>query len=242
MIIYAKFKSSRLRHQYGIFCGELQMSFMIMRNATWAGSEEGWLFSQASHLALSLPKTHSIGFLPLLYNILLRMTLHLILDLDTLSYNKAATDMLDLQVITLFWHFVIAWQNFLIWHTKFTFAEHSVDSWVGKHSAIMDRTWPPYVNIQEWSLVVANCLYIQSMFRLVAEVIMRILPRWGKPNLFSILDTSSIISCSVVGNLITYGPHLLVKTWQTLWTIMDTVQRATLKALAVITIDPWSLR
>ena len=32
-------------HQYGDFCFESQMSFS--RNATLAGSEEGWLFSQA---------------------------------------------------------------------------------------------------------------------------------------------------------------------------------------------------
>ena len=35
-----------LRHQYGIFGGESQMSFT--RNATRAGSEEGRLFSQAT--------------------------------------------------------------------------------------------------------------------------------------------------------------------------------------------------
>ena len=34
-----------LRHQYGIFGGKSQTSFL--RNATWAGSEEGRLFSQA---------------------------------------------------------------------------------------------------------------------------------------------------------------------------------------------------
>ena len=45
MIIYSKLYSSRLRHQYGIFCGELQTS--ITRNATRARSEEGRLFSQA---------------------------------------------------------------------------------------------------------------------------------------------------------------------------------------------------
>ena len=34
-----------LHHQYGIFSAESQTSFL--RNATWAGSEEGRLFSQA---------------------------------------------------------------------------------------------------------------------------------------------------------------------------------------------------
>ena len=53
MIIYAKLQSSRVRHQYGIFGGKSQTSFT--RNATRAGSEEGWLFSQArwSHLSRS---------------------------------------------------------------------------------------------------------------------------------------------------------------------------------------------
>ena len=37
--------STDSRHQYGIFCGELQTS--SSRNTTRAGSEEGWLFSQA---------------------------------------------------------------------------------------------------------------------------------------------------------------------------------------------------
>ena len=46
MIIYAKLQSSRVRHQYGIFGGKSQMSFT--RNATWAASEEGQLFSQAT--------------------------------------------------------------------------------------------------------------------------------------------------------------------------------------------------
>ena len=45
MIIHAKLQSSRVHHQYGIFCGKSQTSFS--RNATWAGSEEGRLFSQA---------------------------------------------------------------------------------------------------------------------------------------------------------------------------------------------------
>ena len=45
MIIYAKLQSSRVRHQYGIFGGKSQTSFL--RNATRAGSEEGRLFSQA---------------------------------------------------------------------------------------------------------------------------------------------------------------------------------------------------
>ena len=45
MIIYAKLQSSRVRHQYGIFGGKSQTSFM--RNATRAGSKEGRLFSQA---------------------------------------------------------------------------------------------------------------------------------------------------------------------------------------------------
>ena len=35
-----------LRHQYGIFGGKSQTS--ISRNATRAGSKEGWLFSQAN--------------------------------------------------------------------------------------------------------------------------------------------------------------------------------------------------
>ena len=38
------------RHQYGIFGGESQMSFS--RNATRAGSKEGWLFSQAVMLPM----------------------------------------------------------------------------------------------------------------------------------------------------------------------------------------------
>ena len=46
MIIYAKLQSSHVRHQYGIFGGKWQTSFT--RNATWAGSEEGRLFSQAT--------------------------------------------------------------------------------------------------------------------------------------------------------------------------------------------------
>ena len=45
MLIYAYFADSHLRHQYGIFGGKSQTSFS--RNATRAGSEEGWLFSQA---------------------------------------------------------------------------------------------------------------------------------------------------------------------------------------------------
>ena len=49
-------------HQYGHFCGELQTSFS--RNATRAGSEEGWLFSQASDAVLrrQLQNTHCIYF------------------------------------------------------------------------------------------------------------------------------------------------------------------------------------
>ena len=47
MIIYAELKSSRVRHQYGIFGGKSQTSFL--RNATRAGSEEGRLFSQAKY-------------------------------------------------------------------------------------------------------------------------------------------------------------------------------------------------
>ena len=45
MIIYAKLQCSHVRHQYGIFGGKSQTSFL--RNATWAGSEEGRLFSEA---------------------------------------------------------------------------------------------------------------------------------------------------------------------------------------------------
>ena len=45
MIIYAKLQSSRVRHQYGIFGGKSQTSFL--QNATPAGSEEERLFSQA---------------------------------------------------------------------------------------------------------------------------------------------------------------------------------------------------
>ena len=43
----AKLQSSRVRHQYGIFGGKSQTSFL--RNATRAGSEEGRLFSQAKY-------------------------------------------------------------------------------------------------------------------------------------------------------------------------------------------------
>ena len=46
MKIYAKLQSSRVRHQYGLFGGKSQTSFL--GNATRAGSEEGRLFSQAS--------------------------------------------------------------------------------------------------------------------------------------------------------------------------------------------------
>ena len=46
MIIYAKLQCSHVRHQYGIFGGKSQTSFL--RNATRAGSEEGRLFSQAT--------------------------------------------------------------------------------------------------------------------------------------------------------------------------------------------------
>ena len=45
MIIYAKLQCSHVRHQYGIFGGKSQTSFL--RNATRAGSKEGRLFSQA---------------------------------------------------------------------------------------------------------------------------------------------------------------------------------------------------
>ena len=39
MIIYAKLQTSPVHHQYGIFGGKSQTSFL--QNATWAGSEEG---------------------------------------------------------------------------------------------------------------------------------------------------------------------------------------------------------
>ena len=45
MIIYAKLQCSHVRHQYGIFGGKSQTSFL--GNATRARSEEGRLFSQA---------------------------------------------------------------------------------------------------------------------------------------------------------------------------------------------------
>ena len=48
VIIYAKLQCSHVRHQYGIFGGKSQTSFL--RNATLAGSEEGRLFSQATTL------------------------------------------------------------------------------------------------------------------------------------------------------------------------------------------------
>ena len=51
MIIYAKLQRSHVRHQYGIFGGKSQMSFL--RNATRAGSEEGWLFPQANVTTVS---------------------------------------------------------------------------------------------------------------------------------------------------------------------------------------------
>ena len=46
MIIYAKLQCSHVRHQYGIFSGKSQTSFL--QNATRAGSKEGRQFSQAS--------------------------------------------------------------------------------------------------------------------------------------------------------------------------------------------------
>ena len=45
MLIYAYFADSHLCHQYWIFGGKSQTSFS--RNATRAGSKEGWLFLQA---------------------------------------------------------------------------------------------------------------------------------------------------------------------------------------------------
>ena len=48
--IYAKWQSSRVRQQYGIFDSKSQTSFS--RNATLAGSEEGRLFSQATNRLL----------------------------------------------------------------------------------------------------------------------------------------------------------------------------------------------
>ena len=58
MIIYAKLQSSHLRHQYGIFSGKSQTSFL--RNATRAGSEEGQLFSQAIQ-GFQLLYLHNLG-------------------------------------------------------------------------------------------------------------------------------------------------------------------------------------
>ena len=48
MTIYAKLQSSLSSHQYGILGSKSQTSFT--RNATRAGSEDGRLFSQASHV------------------------------------------------------------------------------------------------------------------------------------------------------------------------------------------------
>ena len=44
------------RHQYGIFSGKLQTS--LMRNATWAGREEGQLFLQANDAKTGLKSPH----------------------------------------------------------------------------------------------------------------------------------------------------------------------------------------
>ena len=66
-----------LRHQYGIFGGESQTSFT--QNATWAGSEEGRLFSQASRYTEKIQIMthricHDIYHLEALHLVLTRLT------------------------------------------------------------------------------------------------------------------------------------------------------------------------